>query len=391
MARRSVLTVSADYHLAIADSLHLVALETRNLPAHLVEPHALFSKFLPVLSESMPVIAGVKVWIECDGDKLEEYNVQQDDLRKLVTCYVPCRSGKDFSFAVCPLNRDANIHLGIKFDGARVRYLTGNDYMASRDRDWSTQHPIYYGHAVDQRGFLHNFKFASLTLTDEVAYLRARNEELGDLVVDIFAYDYSCDPPNGYKDRSDIGHQSHTLMQTETKVHEALKKCLKTCAKLSPSQDLYPLFSNKWKDLVGRRRLGTIIFKYRELERLIADGLTRPKIIKPKGQSRVMQTIRADTSTKPPSSKPLMIDLATRSSQGVAGRESVIEITDESDGENEEEEIARLKARVAKLEKRKRRRTSKFEAKSPRQLKKIKVEEELSGVKSPRGDIIDLT
>lgn len=68
-------------------------------------------------------------------------------------------------------------------------------------------------------------------LVDEVAYLRARNEELGDLVVDIFAYDYSCDPPNGYKDRSDIGHQSHTLMQTETKVHEALKKCLKTCAK----------------------------------------------------------------------------------------------------------------------------------------------------------------
>ncbi|KAJ2932511.1 hypothetical protein H1R20_g4601, partial [Candolleomyces eurysporus] len=278
--------------------------------------HASHSTVLP---STMPELLGFDFWIDVEGDRQEEYGVkhQKESEFQEIICTIPCEAGK-VRFLCCVLevtnshlpakefrigyNIPSHLHYdyGFRFmmDGKSIRALS-YAYVPRANSGKSPRYPKYIEGKNLGGGIIAPFQFSRLTQTDDDAYLHVDNTGLGEICVLIHTVERReyidriegpCPEKSQQPDLSTLTDQNTGSAQTQEQVvklqdgaarvvHETEKKMLKCFVNSSESENekirIKTVTARKYT-WVRPQLVGRILFRYRDLDILIAQGLAPP-------------------------------------------------------------------------------------------------------------------
>ncbi|KAH7903923.1 hypothetical protein BJ138DRAFT_1167396, partial [Hygrophoropsis aurantiaca] len=192
-----------------------------------------------------------------DGLPLQHYGIELEGENR-VTCWIPSEAGKRFSIFWQDLLQ------------YRICYQTGDirvDGVSCRSKILG---PVGANCTVEERYFHTSpttgrpFVFSNLQHTDDDAYLRSAPGELGEIVLSIWPVRI-------------VGEAAHRRIQPRQNqiVHERAKKSYSHCVAFGNDVAL-PFTRSLMTERMSAAPFATFVFKYRPLERLIADGIAPP-------------------------------------------------------------------------------------------------------------------
>lgn len=288
----------------------------------------------------MPQIAGATFWLEIDGVRLEEFGTERDKTENTVVCWVPCAAGKDFRFGVSLEElapRSQHYRFAFELDGTRIPPENVQRRTIRRTSKCTQAHPVYYEGQIEEKG-LRPFRFATVRLTDDDSHM-SDALKLGDIVVTVNTF---TDYREEVVKRGKSGKKKIESMSLgEAVVHERAKKGLTNCVQFG---ELRPLAGSSSQTqgksrhtttlfAVGLKTVGKIIFKYRQMDILIADGIA------PKHTPQRARIAHRDASSS------RTRDAATPNLDD----DDVEVIKVEASGDDDTGKLERLKARAAAL------------------------------------------
>ncbi|KAF5342135.1 hypothetical protein D9611_002039 [Ephemerocybe angulata] len=304
----------------------------------------------------MPELADISIWVEMEGVRLQEYGIERDETTNTVTCWIPCQAGKEFRFGAYALGRSrrANYTLRFVLDGQNVN-VSGKKVFLGSSKGGSGRERYYEGVKKDRH--LRRLQFAKLTTTEDHS-LQTGIIGLGELVVEVHTFKdrISCE----IAPRSTAPSGSRTLV--DCVLHEQTKTGMVTdCVQLGEPIEL-PKTKSKAKaakadhSYTDIKSLGKVIFKYRNIDVLYAQA-TAPKPGEPAA---------ASTPANPKMPSPASVDAAPPAPENPRIKQEDNGIADdgETDSELREleiraaalEELCNVKARIAELKSKKRKR-----------------------------------
>ncbi|KAJ3545781.1 hypothetical protein NMY22_g2305 [Coprinellus aureogranulatus] len=302
-------------------------------------------------SWDMPQIAGATIWLEIDGQRLEEFGIERDDMTGTVTCWVPCKTGKAFRFGVSLKDsapRKRHYRFGFNLDGKHIPSECLPKRTVRKHEACTPAKPVYFEGQEEERG-LRPFQFASVRLTDDDDHI-SDVSSLGDLVVSVYTFEeYRVEKVRRSR-RGKDKREVPLVTLGDTVVHERAKKGVASCVQFgelrprstgAPSKLKSKGTSSGKSIALNMKKVGKVIFKYRQMDILVADGIAPRPTAK-----------RADTTVQGASSSSTL-HAATPSLDGIGApsrdvKEEVIDVTIDDDDE-EQERLRRLKARAAAL------------------------------------------
>ncbi|RXW18283.1 hypothetical protein EST38_g7562 [Candolleomyces aberdarensis] len=345
----------------------------------------------------MPELLGFNFWIEMDGDRREEYGVKYSTGLEIqeVVCTVPCEAGKEFQILYdVPSNCQRNYDLVFQIDG---KYVDVWDTFIPRIGEGKGTRRHYPKHIEGQSigqdlKMIRPFQFTRLRSTDDEKYLLRDITQLGDITIEIFTLkrlvylpeDAACEPKQ---------RQHGTGI-----VHETHKKLLKSFVKfgrpqprkqpLKPAESsLLPrpssarlqrgsngdgedsassevenddMADDNWNVYsyrrVGAKLVGKIVFKYRDMDVLIAQGLAPPHVpeqvvlseptptVRPVSAPAYMVVMNPDPNVHQPAG------LSQRLQNSVSSeRRGAVCAVDVEDSDDSEAELKMLEDRLVQL------------------------------------------
>ncbi|KAF6759013.1 hypothetical protein DFP72DRAFT_1064507 [Ephemerocybe angulata] len=272
-------------------------------------------------------------WIEIEGRRLEEYNVEASDDGSRVVCWTPCEAGKEFRIGVTiPTEQvqETNHSIYALLDGKAVSLRGGivaRDPFAALPRNKS-----FFGHYVKNRTAVQAFQFGNLELTDDELYLGATTKQFGEITVVVASV-------QGYTLAAGPG--TSTVFPEDYRVHERTKKGLAHCVRLGDKKPAGGPAPRLW-NTIRPKVVCTFVFKYRHIDILIADGIAARQDKK--------ESVSATTSLATPR-------VSTSSGAGGDGTgkslgKRKVDQVEVGDDETIEGEIASLEAKLAALKER---------------------------------------
>ncbi|KAF8150153.1 hypothetical protein B0H34DRAFT_732773 [Crassisporium funariophilum] len=287
-------------------------------------------------------------WVQVDGQDTKLYGVVSDNSKKEVSCWIASAADKSFSVAVQKLDSAYDCGCYVYLDGSRAsNILLPKEFMNIPQ----ICREVYISDTTARP-----YKFFPVALTDDDRFLEgsASTRDVGEIKLAIYRLSRPVPKVHG-------APQAFYCPPEERRVHERSKKAIahqvhygeEVTRQQPPISLARPI-----------ERLVTFIFKYRNLEMLQANDIAPRDPLPPR--------IHSDAS----------------SLETTNGKRKISEVKVESETEkegdySEDEDIARLRAEVERLQEAKR---AKREAQRPK--KKLKQEVQLFSVP---GEVIDLT
>ncbi|THU76202.1 hypothetical protein K435DRAFT_974512 [Dendrothele bispora CBS 962.96] len=290
----------------------------------------------------MLTLGDFSAWITVDGVPLQEYDIRMKDSE--IACWIPSEAGKEFKVKL-RAERNICVPSYVYLDG---KYAGGRIFRAGRvvsEADVSGT----YTSPTSQKPFM----FSRLDLTDDDAYLDTNHAQIGEIKV-VFH--------EGVVVAENLGFAPSSFKEPG-KVHERSKKAIGHQVGLGTEKQVPHETISRCRCL---RTLATMIFRYRPIDVLRANGLA-PPAPKPPAEPQVGE--------KRPAPPQDVLDLTLSD--------------DETDGDNEEE-VAALEARLAAIRNKRRKVKSEPGVKTEPGSAPIKKEKKRGQV-TQSSDVIDLT
>ncbi|KAJ3545775.1 hypothetical protein NMY22_g2303 [Coprinellus aureogranulatus] len=209
----------------------------------------------------MPALGGFEAWVEVEGVRTQEYEVDALEGEPGIISWIPCETGKEFKIGVA-IPRDSLQEMSHK---ARIR-LDGVDTIL-RGNIFQQHTPVPARYFSDQwadaaRSATRAFQFGALQLTDDDDYLDQSNEHLGEIRVAIQSVEKFVP----------VVAKEGGMFNDETKVHERAMKALSTCVRFGETK---AHSGAPPKNFVARgvKDICTFVFKYRTMDVLIANDI----------------------------------------------------------------------------------------------------------------------
>ncbi|THU89703.1 hypothetical protein K435DRAFT_841704 [Dendrothele bispora CBS 962.96] len=295
----------------------------------------------------MLTVGNFSAWVAVDDLPLQEYDIKIKDSE--ITCWIPSEVGKNFTVKWETRTNDCvvtDVYLDGKFAGGGIIEAGFGD---SEDGISGI-----YTSPTSQKPFL----FSRLDLTDDDAYLDTNHTQIGEIkvlffegVIEVIEADSVGFAPGSFKE---LG-----------KVHERSKKAIDHQIGLGTEEQAPYQKTSRCRCL---RTLATMIFRYRPIDILRANGLAPPAPQPPAG---------SQVGEKRPAPPEDAIDLT---------------MSDDETDQDDEEEVAALEARLAAIRNKRRRMKVKSEpgVKTEPGSASIRKERKRGQVAQP-SDVIDLT
>ncbi|PFH48368.1 hypothetical protein AMATHDRAFT_5862 [Amanita thiersii Skay4041] len=191
----------------------------------------------------MPKLGTFEARIRIDGVELPEYGIEIDEEGKKASCWVPSEAGKAFS--VCWNNLEP------LFDTAGCVTLDGT-YGEGVFVDKGIKREAVLHYQLTSETTAREFAFSAITYTDDDAYLNTSTLNLGEIVLELWRAKIRA---NRY-----VLPKTLPLEKDDMKVHERTKKFAAHRVQRFPSA-------------AGLDSLGKIVFRYRPLDVLQANGI----------------------------------------------------------------------------------------------------------------------
>ncbi|TEB33413.1 hypothetical protein FA13DRAFT_1730435, partial [Coprinellus micaceus] len=296
-----------------------------------------------------------EAWIEVEGQRIQEFQVERSEDSPRVTCWVPCEVGKEFAIGVLVPSaraRETNHAFKIHIDGSKIG-LSRNTMSNTCKYRSKPATRLFSGAVLPDRSTLRPFQFGDLDLTDDEAYLAVASEKYGQLAIEV----RSADGFESSKPRKRPRKVPSVMKEEHHRIHERVKKGLTHCVKFGAEQPYNGKHSLK---LVGAKTECTFVFHYRQIGYLVAQGIA-------------------------PQSAMVVSKTGGRL-KGKRKVEEVEECLDISDNSTDDE-IQVLKARLPSL--RELENKAEGSGRSPRQSKRVKKEPQ--GTQLASSEVIDLT
>ncbi|KAJ7933798.1 hypothetical protein B0H13DRAFT_1951990 [Mycena leptocephala] len=200
---------------------------------------------------------GVSCWIDIENSPATEYHAETFDDQRIVTCWIASEVGKSFSVgwrnSFLPAATAGHVFMDGNECGGRVLY--GPSAVCAKHE------------GVTDTRTVRQFKFSSVTVTDDDAFLAhsSNDQKLGIIEVAIYPIQVFGFVP--------VISNSATL--PEIKIHERSKKTVTQQIRLAEPKTLAVP-----QNAVAHRFTGpplvTFVFRYRPLEILQANGIAPP-------------------------------------------------------------------------------------------------------------------
>ncbi|KAF8843797.1 hypothetical protein BDN67DRAFT_978696 [Paxillus ammoniavirescens] len=202
--------------------------------------------------------AGIRV----DGDFLNVYDVETSPEENKVTCWIASEAGKNFSIVWQDrdLSRNYNISGEAKVDGTYAGGVLFEPILAGQAGYYSSNlAELKYINASPTTA--RPLAFSKLQLTDEDQYLKSAPPELGEICITM-------------RPVAVMGPSAPQFISPSfnTKVHERAKKAFSHCVGFGDEITMAPQHVVRVRPLTQEPSV-TFVFKYRALDRLIADGI----------------------------------------------------------------------------------------------------------------------
>ncbi|KAH6913489.1 hypothetical protein BKA70DRAFT_1263018 [Coprinopsis sp. MPI-PUGE-AT-0042] len=315
----------------------------------------------------MPEVLGFNLSVEMEGNALPEYGTEvAADPAGLpsVTCWIPSETGKTFGINIVapPSPRQTNWVFFPALDGLR-----SNGHVLSKDKPSNLRiEEIYFNNAY------RTVKFAPIQVTDDESALDKADSQLGEIMIRIFSYEDLVSVEG-------LDPQEARKQVPGGLIHEKTKKAL--AHHIVYGEERRSVHSSHSK-LTGAELQATVIFKYRNLDILVAQEIAPRSALPATARSSATASSSSDPNktTASNSSNP-----KKRKSSEFGG---ALEIDDDGDDDDddselEEEEEKALRARLAAIEAKKQRKHG---------AKRVKAEVKSEFVPSfVSGETIDLT
>ncbi|KAF8343544.1 hypothetical protein F5887DRAFT_972047, partial [Amanita rubescens] len=203
----------------------------------------------------MPRFKTFHASIKVDDKALPEYDVQVDENEKQVSCWVPSEAGKCFS--VCWANEEPVMDTGgyVSLDGFGVG-------GTSSAKGWKKG--VVHCNYITSSTTARNFRFSTITFTDDDAYLNAAVASLGEIKAEIWTIADTNKKEPGNTQSID------PVATSNVKVHERSKKVGTHRVQFG---DLKEIPRQNVRSATKVNRLATFIFRYRPLGILQANGI----------------------------------------------------------------------------------------------------------------------
>jgi len=203
----------------------------------------------------MPGISNYSAWIEVDGKKLPEYDVQYSDNGTRATCWIPSEAGKEFSIVYDHPLRVSATSTKIWIDGVSCR----GKVMKAKSRKTIVYHKGISTSEHTYRPYV--FSNCQLTDNDDAFGLGPGIGEIKLTVRDAlvqarvpFSHNHAVLPPLHIHERSKKGIVHGTQLGQDVS---------------RPRKGLYHTRSIQ--------KLASFVFKYRPIAVLMADGIAPPE------------------------------------------------------------------------------------------------------------------
>ncbi|KAJ7282753.1 hypothetical protein C8J57DRAFT_50958 [Mycena rebaudengoi] len=206
----------------------------------------------------MPDSQGFSAWISIDGVRSSEFDVQDSDSSRTVSCWIPSEVGKKFSVHWSNLSVSGPTGGRVLVDGNNChgQVLARPGRPTSTRMDGINQSPTS----------LLPFLFTALNLTDDDVVLEDNlDDRLGTIVLEIYKVEMSKAGPSKWSDLAP---------PPPKQLHErSSKKAATQQISFCPPVARQPakVAACKW-----RERIVTFLFKYRPLDLLRANGIAPP-------------------------------------------------------------------------------------------------------------------
>ncbi|TEB33411.1 hypothetical protein FA13DRAFT_1812610 [Coprinellus micaceus] len=232
----------------------------------------------------MPVSPhGFEAWIEVEGRRLEEFRAESEG-DKLV-CWIPCEAGKDFAIGCSvPLYRlrTTNHSIFAYLDGTSASLISNvvrqNLFTGYPETRLFSEELVKGAHATRA------FQFGSLELTDDDTFLHAPAKQFGEITV-------TFNSVQAYVETTTDAVKGSTW-KDYYRAHERSKKGVSHCVKLGEEK---PRAAGvKHNKAIGAQKVCTIVFKYRQMDVLVADGIA------PRREHSTRTNAAASSSTSAP-------------------------------------------------------------------------------------------
>ncbi|KAH6913495.1 hypothetical protein BKA70DRAFT_1263033 [Coprinopsis sp. MPI-PUGE-AT-0042] len=229
----------------------------------------------------MPQIIGYNFSVVVDGRKLPEYNTTVDESKgfPVVTCWVPSEAGKTFhiDIAAPPAPRRSNTVFKLLLDGRRPsvrgnllkKTNTTKEFMLCEEKVTATT--------------ARSFQFGTLQLTDDETLLSTDTQALGNIHVKVDSVE-NLEPKPKKQDGFGRG-------QITSQIHERSKKAMVHC--IQGGEERIVSKAGNRHTAIDQQRIAEVIFKYRSLDVLIADGIAPQSSSRPALVSRLCHTNEA--------------------------------------------------------------------------------------------------
>ncbi|KAH6913491.1 hypothetical protein BKA70DRAFT_1263022 [Coprinopsis sp. MPI-PUGE-AT-0042] len=208
----------------------------------------------------MPHVLGFDVAVEVEGKKLPEYKpeISYDPISgvPVTTCYVPSEAGKEFCIALVPppAPRPKHWSFAVKLDGTSP-IVNGTALLRTATGVKRLQDELVSPNVVRR------FQFATIQLTDDDSALNTTSPDLGSIALLMHSVD-------DYVRGAPVTNFSNA--DAAAPVHEKAKKAFVHRVGFGEMRTVAP---SNWFTPVGKRLHAMVVFKYRNLDTLIADDI----------------------------------------------------------------------------------------------------------------------
>ncbi|KAF7315888.1 hypothetical protein MIND_00105400 [Mycena indigotica] len=202
-----------------------------------------------------------RVWIKIDGVDAEEYGVEVDEAKRVVSCWIGSEVGKTFSVEWDTLSANLPLKGTVLMDGTLCAGKLNGPGLLSR-------HHTFAG--VSSGNFVQPFVFGALTLSDDDALLDATPNlaELGVIALKITPVAMTARKSTPHNDKSAIALPS-------LNIHEQSKKAVTQQVQLGAPQPVTrrPKTGRSSRAERTGPSLVKFRFQYRPIEILRANGI----------------------------------------------------------------------------------------------------------------------
>ncbi|KAH6913490.1 hypothetical protein BKA70DRAFT_1558802 [Coprinopsis sp. MPI-PUGE-AT-0042] len=273
----------------------------------------------------MPQVLGFDISVEVEGNKLPEYQPEVMHEKTLglpvITCWVPSEAGKEFCVVVAPPAAPRDVHwlFKLKLDGIDVK--SGGDFL-KKDNNAA----LRFAHERVSANAVRRFLFARIQLTDDESELHATSPDLGSITLLMRSV-------NEFVERA--AKTNYSAAQVQRVVQEKAGKAFAHCIGFGEQVRSKP--EGKRYTLKGMALQAMVVFKYRNLDILIADGIV-PGRKQPAPSAKAAHQSKSPGTSRPSNQTP-PVNPAAGPSRKAKAKESVVkmEIDEEVDRMDNEE------------------------------------------------------